>query len=402
MSDSASTPPDLPKILGGTAVRPGGPPAWPRARTEIKAALDACWESGDWGSYHGTHVPRLEELIRDFYQSEHVTLCSSGSSALELALRGAKVEPGDEVILSAYDFRANFQNITLLGATPVLVDLRSDDFQMDVSRVAAAISDRTKAILISHLHGGIVDVAAARVIADAKAICLIEDACQCQGAACEDRPLGMWGDVGLISFGGSKLTTAGRGGAVLTNNATIAQHIRLWQERGNIAYPLSEMQAAVLIPQWERLAVDHQQRLQSVQLLDSRIQAEGIQGIHLLRHAGQASLLERGTQALSPGYYKVGFRYENRKWNGLSRERFCDTMRAEGIAVDPGFRALHKTHSARRFRTIGELPVADRADEEIIGLHHPVLLESAAAIVEIVTALNKIQHYSAELQRKEI
>ncbi|MEZ6046000.1 MAG: aminotransferase class I/II-fold pyridoxal phosphate-dependent enzyme [Planctomycetaceae bacterium] len=281
---------NLPALLGGTAVRPAGPPGWPPVRDEIDQSLRDCYESGDWGRYHGSFIPRFEKLVQDYYQCESLTLCSSGSSALELALRGIKVEAGDEVIMSAYDFRANFQNITLLGATPVLVDLRPDDFQMDVEKIEEAITDKTKAILISHLHGGIVDLHAVKSIATQHGIMLIEDACQCQGARYDNQPLGMWGDVGIISFGGSKLTTAGRGGAVLTNDPAIAQRIKVYQERGNLAYPLSEMQAAVLIPQWESLNEDHQQRLNNVQLLWEKIEAAALPGLRLLLHSDQKSI----------------------------------------------------------------------------------------------------------------
>ncbi|MCA9039630.1 MAG: aminotransferase class I/II-fold pyridoxal phosphate-dependent enzyme [Planctomycetaceae bacterium] len=396
MSESPSPLSERPALLGGLPVRTTGPPSWPLLREEIQSSLMECWQTGDWGRYHGRQIPRLEKLLRDFYEAEFVTLCSSGSSALELALRGAKVEPGDEVIMAAYDFRANFQNITLLGATPVLVDLRPDDFQMDVSQIEAAISNKTKAILISHLHGGVVDVVQARAIADAHQICLIEDACQCQGASYNNRPLALWGDVGIISFGGSKLTTAGRGGAVLTNNATIAQRIKLYQERGNLAYPLSELQAAVLIPQWESLREDHGHRLQSVELLHSLIAQENLLGLSLLKQNGQTSLKERGSHSLSPGYYKVGFRYDVAQWNGLSRELYCEAIRSEGIAFDPGFTALH--HASRRYRSLSALPNADLADQQIVGLHHPVLLESAEAINEILVALQKIYRHAEELQ----
>ncbi|QDU78382.1 L-glutamine:scyllo-inosose aminotransferase [Polystyrenella longa] len=402
MSDSANRLHELPQLLGGPAVRPSGPPGWPIARPEIGSALRDCWTTGDWGRYHGENIPRLEELIRAFFETEFLTLCSSGSSALELALRGVRVGPGDEVIMAAYDFRANFQNITLLGATPVLVDLRPDDFQMSVEQIESAITKKTKAILVSHLHGGIVDLQRARVIADAHSLPIIEDACQCQGASYGGQLLGTHGDVGILSFGGSKLTTAGRGGVVITNNAGIAQHIKLHQERGNIAYPLSELQAAVLIPQWEQLPTDHEYRLKQVEFLASRIEAEEVPGLRLLMQTNQDHLRQRGNLPLSPGYYKVGFRYNKEEWSGLTREQWCIALRAEGIAFDPGFRSLHLTHSRRRFRTMSELPVADHADEEIVGLHHPVLLEPAEAIEEIVIALKKIHLHAHDLhQRKE-
>ena len=89
---------------------------------------------------------------------QHAWLCSSGTIAVELALRGLKVGPGDEVILAAYDFPGNFRAIEAIGARPVLVDLAPGTWTIDVEQVAAAISPRTKAIIVSHLHGSLADM----------------------------------------------------------------------------------------------------------------------------------------------------------------------------------------------------------------------------------------------------
>src|SRR5205823_4882353 len=96
---------------------------------------------------------------------------------------------------------------------------------------------------------------------------VIEDAAQAPGALVQGRKAGTWGDVGVLSFGGSKLLTAGRGGAILSSCADIVQRIRAWTFRGNHINPLSELQAAVLLPQLDKLDERNQQRWQSVQLL---------------------------------------------------------------------------------------------------------------------------------------
>ena len=93
---------------------------------------------------------------------EVVGEADDGTAAIELALRGLGVGPGDEVILAAYDFEANFKNVLALGATPVLIDVRPDDAQIDLDRLEAAASDKVRAVLVSHLHGGVVDINHAR------------------------------------------------------------------------------------------------------------------------------------------------------------------------------------------------------------------------------------------------
>ena len=95
-----------------------------------------------------------------------VTLCCSGTAAVELALRGLGVAVGDEVVMAGYDFKSNFTNVNLLRATPVLVDVRTADFQLDVDQIRAAVTSRTKAVVASHLQGGVVDMFRLRKVAD--------------------------------------------------------------------------------------------------------------------------------------------------------------------------------------------------------------------------------------------
>ena len=184
---------DFPALLGGAPIRPNGPPVWPRRTAETDAVLDSLRDSGDWGRYHGPHAAKLIAALTQSLQLEHAHLCSSGTVAVELALRAIPIGPGDEVILSAYDFKANFTNIALLGATPVLADCRADDAQLDVSLVEAACTEKTKAVIASHLQGGLVDMPALREIADRRGFAIIEDVCQAPGAIVAGRPVGRGG-----------------------------------------------------------------------------------------------------------------------------------------------------------------------------------------------------------------
>ena len=341
-------------------------------------------DTGDWGRYHGPHLPELCRRLAEYHSTEHVLACSSGTCAVELALLGIGVREGDEVILAAYDFKANFQNVLHLKAVPVLVDLDPVTWQMDSSHVEAALTPRTRAILVSHLHGGVVAMPRIRQLADEHKISVVEDACQNPGARVFGRIAGTWGDVGVLSFGGSKLMTAGRGGAILTPRTDVAERIKRHVLRGNDTYPLSEIQAAIVVPQVEQLDTWNARRCDAVQ----RLQA--------LLHPGTGLVpLQLPTRDISPAYYKVGFQYRSSEFGDLSRDRFVEAMRAEGIAIDAGFRGNHLIHGSRRFRASGELSEATRADQEMITLHHPVLLEGDAAIDEIAAAVHKIQkHFS--------
>jgi perosamine synthetase len=337
-------------------------------------------QDGSWGRYHGPHCNRLRDALAEFHDVEHVILCSSGTVAVELALRAVKVQPGDEVVMAAYDYKANFANVLTLQATPVLVDTLPGVPVLDPGQLPKAFLDKTKAVVCSHLHGCFADMDAIRALAAERGVPVIEDACQAAGGRLCGKAAGSVGDVGVLSFGGSKLLTAGRGGAVLTNDATLAQRIRLYTQRGNDAYPLSEMQSAVLLPQLQQLPERTQVRLQRVRQLLNAMPADSP-----LRPALFPEPAVNGDDV--PAFYKVAFRYDPEKAGGRSREDFAATARQNGVALDPAFAALHKTHSQRRFRAVGKLSNASALHEELMVLHHPVLLQSPAHIDALVAAL---------------
>lgn len=349
------------------------PPAWPLPDAAVEAALRRAFADGSWGKYHGPNCRELSERLAAMHGCEHVVLTCSGTAAVELALRGLRVGPGDEVILSAYDFEGNFKNVLVVGAKPVLVDVDLKSGQLDTNQLEAARSPQSKAIIASHLHGGVVAMPAVRAFADQHRIAVIEDACQMPGAIVHGRVAGTWGDVGVLSFGGSKLLTAGRGGALVTRDSEIVQRIRVQTQRGNDAFPLSELQAAVLVPQLDRLEERNQLRGTNVSCL---------RGL-LSDVAGLRCFVEPAASAESqPGFYKLGFWFEAAAF-GSSRDDFACAMRTSGVAFDPGFRALHRTHARGRFRAVNDLPNATRADEAIVVLHHPVLLGTEADLRRI-------------------
>src|SRR5262249_11729789 len=163
------------------------------------------------------------------------------------------------------------------------------------------------------------------------------------------------------SFGGSKLLTAGRGGALLTNRADVNQRLRLLLQRGNnLPMPLSELQAVVLEPQIDKLSERTRRRAASVECL--RPHLSEIAGLRLL-----SGPMEDTTAA----FYKVGMQLDAAQF-GLSRDRAAAALRAEGIAIDAGFPALHVGRSAARYKRTGSLTEAEKAHRECLVLHHPV------------------------------
>jgi len=370
---------DLPALLGGPPVRPQGPPDWPPPDGDVLEALKAAYADGSWGKYHGNSVARLEGRLAEYHGVAHALTCGSGTFAVELALRALKVGPGDEVILSAYDYPGNFLSVHAVGATPVLVDLDPAGWQMSLDRLPEAVGPATKVVIASHLHGGQVPMAQLTAFAAERGLRVIEDAAQCPGAVVQGRRAGTWGDVGILSFGGSKLLTAGRGGVLLTNQADVHQRARVAQLRGNINIlcPLSELQAAVLLPQIDKLDARNARRLANVAALVTRLgDVPGLRPFFRTPSDG------------SPAYYKFGFQFDEAAF-GLIRALFVKALRAEGVAFDEGFRALHAGRSPSRFRRAGDLTEADRAHRGCVVLHHPVLLGRAADVEEVAVAIRK-------------
>jgi dTDP-4-amino-4,6-dideoxygalactose transaminase len=379
--------PGLPALLGGEPIRPQGPPGWPAQDEAVRSALERAWRDGSWGQYRSGHVQRLEERLGAWLGVEYVLCCASGTFAVELALRALRVASPDEVVLAGYDYAGNFLSVHAVGALPVLVDVHPGAANLDVARVAEAIGPATRVVIVSHLHGGLVDMAALSALCAARGVAVIEDSAQVPGATVQGRPAGAWGDLGVFSFGGSKLLSAGRGGALVTRRADLHQRARLVLNRGNnIVVPLSELQAIVLLPQLDQLAQRHARRSAAVDRL-----ARGLERVPGLQ---PWSCSTEG----SPAYYKVGMRLDEAAF-GLARGRLVQAARAEGIALDEGFRALHAGRSPSRWRAAGPLTHSERAGEETLVLHHPVLLGSDAEVDQVAQALRRIQAHAAALAR---
>jgi dTDP-4-amino-4,6-dideoxygalactose transaminase len=344
----------------------------------VRAALEAALNDGSWGRYQGRHEERLVAAWAERQQAPHALVCCSGTFAVELALRGLKVEPDEEVVLAGYDFPGNFRAIEAIGAVPVLVDIRADNWTLDPAAVTSALGPRTRAVLVSHLHGGMTDMAGMRALADRHGIAIVEDACQAPGASISGRPAGSWGDVGVFSFGGSKLLTAGRGGAISCRDADVWQRAKIYCQRGNHAFPLSELQAAVLLPQIERLDQDNARRRAAAGQLTQRI--AGLPGLRPLVNP---------TQPAEPSFYKLGLHYEPASLGDCSIERFVAATQAEGVPLDRGFRGF-VLRSSRRCRRVDDLANSRRAADSTLLLHHPILLEPQQTVAAVAEAIAKV------------
>ncbi len=345
---------------------------WPIASDAVRQSLQSVVDSNAWGLYDGDSTYALQVKLQDLFDCAHSLLSCSGTVAVELALRGVGVKRGDEVILAAYDFPGNFRAIEAIGAMPVLVDVAEGGWIIDIENLATAVSEKTSAILVSHLHGQLIDITAVRESLP-RPVPIVEDCCQVPGASIDGKPCGSFGGVSAFSFGGSKLLSAGRGGAVLSNDESVISRAKHFGSRGNDAFPLSQLQAAVLIPQLDELESLNSVRQSAVEEMVAAIGKDC--GSQLIRPKTQKQ----------SAWYKLPWRLRS----NVGREVVISRLKAEGVPVDVGFRGFAK-RTARRCRKIGDLVNAQQAADETILLHHPALLEPAETREQIVSGFKKV------------
>ena len=210
----------------------------------------------------------LEKELEKTLECDYVQLVSNGTSAVSVALASAGVGAGDEVIMPTFTFVASFEAILLLGAIPVLVDI-DDTLGLDAKAVEAAITPKTKAVMVVQMCGSMANMSELVQVCDKHNLLLVEDACQAIGGRYNNKPLGSIGDLGCFSFDFVKTVTCGEGGAVITNNKeyhTNADHFsdhghdHIGSDRGAESHPflgynfrISELHAAVGLAQIQRL-----------------------------------------------------------------------------------------------------------------------------------------------------
>jgi dTDP-4-amino-4,6-dideoxygalactose transaminase len=201
-----------------------------RMKPEIDEAITSCLSQGDL--VYRRQLREFEEHLASFVGVKYAVGVNSGYHALHFALLAASVGPGDEVVTVAHTFVATVSAIVHAGATPVLLDV-GDDFNVDVDRLEAAISSRTKAILCVHLNGRMCDMDRIQQIADKHRVRVIEDAAQALGATFDGRRAGSFGLAGCFSFYPFKILGGfGDGGALTTNDSNVARIASLLRYNG--------------------------------------------------------------------------------------------------------------------------------------------------------------------------
>ena len=223
-----------------------------------------CIDSG-WVSSEGPYVERFEAAMAEKVNRRYGIGVANGSAALEIAVAALRLSPGDEVILPSFTIISCVAAVLRSGATPVVVDCDPMTLNSTASHYAAAISPRTKALMVVHIYGLPVDIDPILALAEQHSLAIIEDAAEMHGQTYKGRPCGSFGTLSTFSFYPNKLVTTGEGGMVMTNDPALAQNCRnlrnlcfnpnqrfVHDELG-WNYRLTNMQAALGLAQVENL-----------------------------------------------------------------------------------------------------------------------------------------------------
>ena len=408
---------DKPALLGGAPARRQPFPSWPQIRQNDESAWMAVLRQGKWNRLNGDYARQFEETWAKLLGAEHCLATANGTSALYTSLNALGVGPGDEVLVPPYTFVATVNVVLLQHALPVFVDTDPETFQMDAGKIEASITPRTACILPVHMGGSAADMDAILAIGRKHKLPVLEDACQAHLAEWRQRKLSTLGDLGCFSFQASKNLNSGEGGAILTNSRELVERCRSFHNNGRgsptagFSYVrnggnlrLTEFQAALLLSQLTRLEEQSRAREQNARRL-TRLLGE-IPGI------SPARMYEGCTRN---AWHVYMLRYDKSRFAGLSRARFLQALRAEGVPCSGGYSPLNKepflknTLESRPYRRIyaaqelarcqerNHCPVNDRLCQEAVWFGQTTFLGASQDMDQIAGAIRKIQTHAARL-----
>lgn len=351
----------------------------------------------------GPRVRAFEERFRAVTGAAHAVALSSCTAGLHLALLAAGVGPGDEVITTPLTFAATANVILHAGATPVLADVREDDYNLDPAEVARRLTPRTKALLPVHFAGLPCRMEELLAIARAHGLRVIEDAAHALGAAYRGRPIGALSDAAVFSFYPIKNITTGQGGMLTTNDTDLADKVRLlslhglskdawdrYTDRGSWAYQvlmpgfnyvMTDLQAAIGIHQLARL--------DELQARRARLAARYDDALASIPEVIRPPRLPDTVHAWH--LYPIRLDLERLR---IDRAAFIERLRERGIGTTVNFIPLHLHPFFQKALGVreGDYPVSERifAGEVSLPLY-PRMRDAdvdrvVAAIQEIIAA----------------
>ncbi len=337
------------------------------AEEEIKAVNDVL-SSGMLAQ--GPKVVDLEAAFAKYCGTKYALTLNSGTAAIHCALFAAGIQPGDEVITTPFSFIATVNPILMLGAKPIFVDVESNTFNIDATKIEQAVTNKTRAILPVHLYGQPADMTKIQTIAKRRKLRIIEDACQAIGATYGNKKAGNLGDLGCFSLYATKNIMSGEGGVVTTNSQQQADAIRRFRQHGMNAqyqyehigynYRMSDLHAAIALEQIKKVDDFNEARQKNANTLNKGL--VGIPGIELPQLASDRTHV----------FHQYTIRIK--KNFSMTRDELIKFLREREIISGVYYpKPLHFfPHIAKYGYKIGQFPNAELAAAEVLSLPiHP-------------------------------
>lgn len=397
-------------INGGLPVSQGPIAPWPVFENDEIESVVSVLKSGKVNYWTGSLTKKFEDDFAKYHDMKHGIALANGTLALELALLGLDVGPGDEVVTTCRTFIASASCIVRVGATPVLADVDMQTQNITAESIAKVITPKTKAIVVVHLGGWPADMPAIMRLAQEKKLKVIEDCAQAHGAKIDGRLAGSYGDMSAFSFCQDKImSTGGEGGILLTNDTEIYEKMWAFKDHGKsyeavyrrehppgfrwlhesfgTNWRFTEMQSAIALCQLEKLESWVEQRRNLSQKI-----IEGLQGVKGL------SIPVPEARVYHSYYRFYAFVDQSQLKEGWNRDQIMHAIQAEGFPCFVGSCGeiyLEKAFTSSKFRVPERLPNARKLSEASLAfLVHPTLQDDYAS--NLITAIKKVLQYASK------
>lgn len=415
-------------VHGGAPVHAGGWPDWPQYDGATVAAVGAALASGRWtvsGGWTGEapYEQVFAERFAAFCGVRHGVSTDHGSSALVVALGALGVGVGDEVVVPVLTWVASASAVLRVGAVPVFVDVDPDTGCLDAAALTGALSERTRAVVVVHLHSRMADMDAVLAVTGPLGIPVVEDCAQAHGARWGEAMAGSLGVVGAFSLQQGKVLTCGEGGVAVTDDRRLYDRMQQLRadsrryradpppvghpylaEAGEVMganYCLGELPAALALDQLDRLEGQLRRRADAAAHLDSAL--ADVPGL---------APLARPARLIRPSVFEYAVRRDPTAFAAAPTDVVCAAVEAElGVRVfrtDAPLHAnvLYRPQTNPRWRHLGErlalpagtrFPHAERLFDTLVLLPHRVLLADPPDLGHVVAAFAKVAAHAGEL-----
>ncbi|WP_175425258.1 DegT/DnrJ/EryC1/StrS family aminotransferase [Paenibacillus nuruki] len=376
---------------------------WPIITELDKQRVLECLEEGRLWRGNAKYIFEFEKSFSELHGVDFCLSVTNGTHALELALESLGIGSGDEVLIPAYTFISTATAVLIRNAIPIPVEVCEDTYCINPLRIEEQITSKTKAIIPVHIAGHACDMDEIMKIAGKHNLYIIEDCAHAHGSVYKEKPLGSFGDVGTFSFQASKVMTAGEGGAFITKSKEVWEKASLIFNCGrpmgatydhlllSSNYRMSELQAALLLGQIDRLKKQIETRNSNTQFLNKCV--KNIDGIRPQ---------QRKEYATVQGYSMYMFRYQKEYFNNLPREMFINYLIDNGIPAFKTYPIFFETslfdnlkekytqfhHYNRDIQySSDDFPISKKISEEVVWIPHYYLfhdqidLERTAQII---------------------